>query len=102
MFCVEAFVVEQVGHSDDAVHGCANFVAHGGEELGFGALAIFGGAFGNGELFHVVFVGCDITLNRDDHFDIACLVVDRNLVGFDPDFCAVFAVVDELCAQRPP
>ena len=43
-------VAEEAGHAEDAVHGRANFVAHGGQEHGFG----FAGAVGGDtELAHV-------------------------------------------------
>ena len=35
-------VEHQVGHSDDAVHGCVDFVTHVGQEFRFGSLSFFG------------------------------------------------------------
>ncbi|MCX6606309.1 MAG: hypothetical protein NTV52_22335, partial [Acidobacteria bacterium] len=42
---VEGGIDEEVGKADDAIHGGADFVAHSGEEIGFGAGGGFGGVF---------------------------------------------------------
>src|SRR5262249_5950178 len=38
---------EQIGHADNAVHGCADFVANAGKEVAFGGIGS-GGFFGFG------------------------------------------------------
>ena len=37
LLVIERRFQQQAGHGDDPVHGCADLVAHVGEEIGFGA-----------------------------------------------------------------
>ena len=46
---IEGGIDEEVRKADDAVHRGTDFVAHGGEEIGFGAGGGFGGVFGAAE-----------------------------------------------------
>ena len=43
---IERSVEEEIGHTDDAVHRSADFVAHRGEKFAFGGAGAFGVLFG--------------------------------------------------------
>ena len=54
---------EQADHGDDAIHGCADLVAHGREKFGLGAHGGFGGLAGLGQII-VVPVQCVVPAFR--------------------------------------
>jgi hypothetical protein len=39
-------VENKLGHTENAIHGRANFVTHVGEEFAFGAIGVFGAILG--------------------------------------------------------
>src|SRR6202035_4017052 len=45
LFIRERGIEQEIGHSDHAVHRCANFMAHVGEEIALYAIGKFGGRF---------------------------------------------------------
>jgi len=47
-------VRQQIGHDHDAVHRRANFVAHGGDEVGLGAIRLLGGIAGGCKLARAI------------------------------------------------
>jgi hypothetical protein len=74
LFWVEGGIEEEAGHTDDAIHGCPDFVGHTGEELAFGDVGCLGFSGEEVGFFYgdLEFVGSAM----DERFEFTLLVSD--------------------------
>jgi len=90
---------EELGHADDAVHGGADLVAHGGEKFALGLGGVFGGEFGLLEGTLGVFARGDVFFDGDVVGGPALGVGDGGDAGELP---VLFAVLLEVLKLAVP
>jgi hypothetical protein len=90
---------EEAGHADDAVHGRADFVRHGGEELALGAGGFVGLVLGAAELGLGLDAGGDVGLDGDKILDFPGGAADGLDFEVEVVFAAGLGVVDDVGAD---
>ena len=83
-------------HAQNAVHGRADFVGHGGEKLALGSIGGLGLFLGVAELFLIVLARADVFLDGDEVGDLAGIVGDRGNAGRFPVQLAIFLLVQQF------